>query len=143
MRKTVNRSGLSFMFGIAFCCALVIAFAGTTLAAEETFDCTKADQLEQEIVAEAELVDFTCFFKEWKNEECLHFMVKFKNISDTEQRFRVNIFLDNGKAVGGLLPRKTKSGLIQPGAVVEYAYPVRGMAQKPEGVFLRIQTMGS
>lgn len=141
MKKTENRFNRFLALGIGFCFALILGFAATSWAGTKPCACTDADQFEQEVVSEAEVLDFKCFFKQWKNENSLHFLVKIKNVSDTEQRFRVNIFLNNGKAVGGLLPRKTKKGLIQPGQTVEYAYPVRGMAEKPEGVFLRILTM--
>jgi hypothetical protein len=68
--------------------------------------------------------------------------VAVKNVCDKPQRFRVRIFLDNGKAVGGLLPRKTKKGLIKPGQTAKFVYPVKGMAEKPGSVDLFITTMG-
>jgi hypothetical protein len=54
----------------------------------------------------------------------------------------VNIFLDNGKAVGGLLPRKTKKGLVKPGQTVNFVYPVKDMYEKPKAITLIIKTMG-
>jgi hypothetical protein len=63
-------------------------------------------------------------------------------VSDTPQRYRVNIFLDNGKAVGGLLPRKTKKGLVKPGQTVSFVYPVKNMTRKPGSIDIRITTMG-
>ena len=116
---------------------------GSAFAADapETFPCVAEGGLEQEIAPEVSLEEFVCFLDTWKGAETLHFKVRLKNVSDRPQRFRVNIFLDNGKAVGGLIPRKTKGGLVEPGASAEFAYPVKGMTDKPCSVFLRIMTM--
>ena len=141
MKKSTRRFIVFWGVGALFCVALCFSWAGSGLAGESCFECVSADQLEKMIVPEAELLDFSCSFQEWKGSKCLHFYVKLKNVSDTQQRFRVNIFLENGKAVGGLLPRKTKNGLIQAGEAVEFTYPVRGMFEKPEGLLLRIATM--
>ncbi|MBU0990527.1 MAG: hypothetical protein KJ823_10090, partial [Proteobacteria bacterium] len=65
-----------------------------------------------------------------------------KNVSDKPQRFRVHIFLDNAKAVGGLIPEKTKKGLVDPGQVGTFVYPVTGMTDKPGSVTLKITRMG-
>jgi hypothetical protein len=71
----------------------------------------------------------------------LHFNVAVKNVSDTPQRFRVNIFLDNGKAVGGLIPRKTKDGLVPPGETATFVYPVKDMDRGPKAVTVMVKTM--
>jgi hypothetical protein len=63
------------------------------------------------------------------------------NISDQPQRYRVNIFLDNGKAVGGLIPRKTKKGLVKPGETASFVYPVKGMDRGPGSVTVLVKTM--
>jgi hypothetical protein len=78
--------------------------------------------------------------KPWAGAETLHVQVTVRNVSDTPQRFRVNLFLDNGKAVGGLIPRKTKSGLVEPGASASFVYPVQGMPGKPGSMLVRITT---
>ncbi len=64
-----------------------------------------------------------------------------KNISDQPQRYKVNIFLDNGKAVGGLIPRKTKDGLVAPGQTASFEYPVGGMDCSPKSIELMIKTI--
>jgi hypothetical protein len=104
------------------------------------FECVAEGDLEKMIVPEAELVEFSCMFKKWEGSDTLHFTVGVKNVSDQDQRFRVNIFLDNGKAVGGLIPRKTKKGLIKPGQVGSFVYPVSGMPDKPKSITLKIST---
>lgn len=113
------------------------AAAGTP----ETFACVADDKLEKDIAKAAELDEFTCFFKKWEGAEVLHFKVGVKNVSDQPQRFRVNIFLDNDKAVGGLIPRTTKKGLVKPGETASFVYPVKGMSEKANAVILRITTM--
>lgn len=105
-------------------------------------DCVAADKLDQEIVPEAELAGFTCSFKPYEGAECLHVTVGVKNVSTAPQRYRINVFFDNGKAVGGLLPQKTKNGLVEPGQTASFTYPVTGMTAKPGSIFLRIGTMG-
>ncbi len=110
--------------------------------APAVFPCVSPDKLEIVITPRAELVDFSCSFKKWEGAETLHFKVAVKNVSDQPQRYRVNIFLDNGKAVGGLIPRKTKKGLVKPGETASFLYPVKGMAHQPKSVMLRISTMG-
>jgi hypothetical protein len=67
--------------------------------------------------------------------------VAVKNASNKPQRFKVNIFLDNGKAVGGLIPRKTKKGLVQPGKIASFTYPVKGVTRQPKEVMLKIRTI--
>lgn len=109
--------------------------------APDTFPCATEGKLEKTVAPEAELEEFSCSFKKWEGTETLHFKVTIKNISQRPQRFKVNIFLDNGKAVGGLIPRKTKKGLIQPQKTGSFVYPVKGMARQPKGVVLKITTL--
>jgi hypothetical protein len=99
-------------------------------------------KLAKTIAPEAELVDFSCVFKKWAGSETLHFNVAVKNVSKEPQRFRVHIFLDNGKAVGGLLPRKTKKGLVKAGETTKFVYPVQGVDKKPKAITLIIKTVG-
>lgn len=110
-------------------------------SAPETFACVAGDQLEKDVAPEAALEDFSCYKKQWAGAETLHFKVAVKNVSDKPQRYRINIFLDNGKAVGGLLPRKVKKGLIQPGQTASFSYPVQGVSEPPGRVLLKISAM--
>jgi len=108
----------------------------------ETFPCVDDNgKVEKMIADEVELVEFSCSVKKWEGAETLHFNVAVKNISNAAQRYRVNIFLDNGKAVGGLIPRKTKKGLVEPGQNASFVYPVKGMDVKPKEIILKIETM--
>ncbi len=105
------------------------------------FPCVADKKLETDIAEEAMLEEFSCVFEEWSGSETLHFKVAIKNISDTPQRFKVNIFLDNGKAVGGLIPRKTKQGLVKPGETATFVYPVNDMGKMPKAITLMIRTV--
>lgn len=141
MNKNRHRFTRLGVVGVLLGLMVCFSWAGAGMAGESCSECVPADQFEKQIASEAELLDFSCSFQEWKGSKSLHLYVQLKNVSDTEQRFRVNIFLENGKAVGGLLPRKIKNGLIQAGDVVEFTYPVRGMTEKPKGLLLRVATM--
>jgi hypothetical protein len=79
--------------------------------------------------------------KKYEGSQTLHFKVTVRNVTDKPQRYRVHIFLDNGKAVGGLIPNNVKNGLVKPGSNASFVYPVTGMPGKPESVMLRITTM--
>jgi hypothetical protein len=127
---------------LATACLLLAGYAIATDKPGEVFPCVADGNLEKIVTSEAMLEDFSCVFKRWEGSETLHFNVAIKNISDTDQRFKVNIFLDNGKGVGGLIPRKVKSGLVKPGEIAKFTYPVSGMNKKPQSLTLVIKTMG-
>ena len=139
-----QRKGLLswFIVIMAAACLSLGAGVGTTANAAEEFACAQEGKINKEISPEAQLDGFTCFFKKWDGAKVLHFKVAVKNVSDKPQRFKVRIFLDNGKAVGGWLPRKTKKGLIKPGQTAKFVYPIKGMAAKPGSIDLYITTMG-
>ncbi len=106
-----------------------------------TFSCTKDAGLNKTIAPEAALEEFSCMIKKWEGSNTLHFNVSVKNVSNEDQRFKVNIFLENGKAVGGLLPRKTKKGLVKPGQIAKFTYPVKGVDAATGKIDLIIKTM--
>jgi hypothetical protein len=122
-------------------CLVVSGCAGPKPNPGEVFPCAADSKIEKAIAPEAELTEFSCVLKKWEGSDTLHFNVTVKNISDQPQRYRVNIFLDNGKAVGGLLPRKTKKGLVEPGTSASFVYPVKGMDRGPKSVTLMVKTM--
>lgn len=103
--------------------------------------CAGSGSLEKSISSEAVLTDFSCDYKMYEGAEVLHFHVALKNVSDKPQRFRVHIFLDNGKAVGGLIPNNTTGGLVEPGQTASFEYPVTGMIGLPGEIVLNISTM--
>jgi hypothetical protein len=122
-------------------CLICAGCAGPKPKPGEVFSCAADGKIEKSVAPEAELAEFSCVMKEWSGSDTLHFNVAVKNVSDTPQRFRVNIFLDNGKAVGGLIPRKTKDGLVPPGETATFVYPVKDMDRGPKAVTVMVKTM--
>ena len=122
-------------------CLVFVGCAGPKPKPGEVFPCAADSKIEKTIAPEAELADFSCVMKKWEGSETLHFNVAVKNISDQPQRYKVNIFMDNGKAVGGLIPRTTKNGLVEPGKTESFVYPVSGMDRAPKSIELMIKTM--
>jgi len=139
-QRTCRWAALLLAAAFLFACA---SARDSTVDAKKSgnFPCVAADRLEQEIAPEASLEGLSCSMKPWAGAETLHIQVAVKNVSDTPQRYRVNIFLDNGKAVGGLIPRKTKNGLVEPGAAASFVYPVQGMPRRPGSMLLKITTV--
>ena len=133
----------AFFLGIltALATLVVVGCAGSKPKPGEVFACAAASNIEKSIAPEAELVNFSCVMKTYEGSNTLHFNVALKNISDQPQRYKVNIFLDNGKAVGGLIPQKTKDGLVQPGQTASFEYPVVAMNDAPEFIELMIKTI--
>ena len=139
----MKRYNKGFIWLIVFFAATGLSLFGCAKGAKytvdnapEVFECVPAGKLEKSIYHEAELAEFSCSFKEWKGSQTLHFKVAVKNTGDTDQRYRVNIFMDNGKAVGGLIPRKTNKGLVKPGETASFVYPVKNQTESPKGVIL-------
>ena len=122
-------------------CLICVGCAGPKPKPGDVFPCAAASKIEKSVAPEAELADFSCVVKEWEGVDTLHFNVAVKNVSDQPQRFRVNIFLDNGKAVGGLIPQSTKKGLVEPGQTATFEYPVSGMNCGPRSIELMVKTM--
>jgi len=128
--------------GTAVCLGLWAFTGATANAAAKEFACAPEGKVNKEICSEAQLAGFSCFFKKFEGARSLHFKVSVKNTSDKPQRYRVRIFLDNGKAIGGLIPRKTKKGLIKPGQTATFVYPVGRMPDRPASIDLFITTVG-
>lgn len=140
----MNQCKIKFSWLLLILAAGMLAFTGCMTAKPkpgELFTCAKDSDVNKTIAPEAQLEDFSCVIEKWEGEETLHFNIAVKNISNEDQRFKVNIFLENGKAVGGLLPRKTTKGLIKPGETAEFTYPVKGVSGYPGKIDLFVKTM--
>jgi len=128
-------------------CALALAgCAGsssmtTPSTASSDLSCAEAGSIDAQVAPEAEVVGLDCYIKDYKGVPSLHFDVKVKNVSSGDQRYRVNLFLDNGKAVGGLLPPKGSPAVVKSGAEANFTYPVKGMAEKAGNVTLLVKTI--
>ena len=125
--------------------AVGIALAGcagkglTPKNAPPQFLCAVDNNVDMDIEGAVQLEDFTCSFKKYEGAEYLHFNVTLKNISKQPQRYRVNIFLDEDRAVGGLIPSSTSKGLVEPGTTASFTYPVKGADRQPREVLLKIR----
>ena len=140
----MNQCKIKFSCLLLILAAGMLAFTGCMTSKPkpgELFICAKDSDVNKMIASEAQLENFTCVIKRWDGEDTLHFNIAVKNISKEDQRFKVNIFLENGKAVGGLLPRKTKNGLIAPDQIAEFTYPVKGVNGYPGKIDLFVKTM--
>lgn len=143
--KTLRGISLGWSMAVAVLAIALIGCGGksaryTPADAPPVFPCAAEDRIDTSVAREAELRELTCSFKSYEGSETLHFNVMVRNVSRTPQRYRVNIFLDNGKAVGGLIPRKTGGGLVAPGEDAQFVYPVVDMPQTPESLMLVIGT---
>ena len=142
--RLMNQLKVNFSWILLVFAAGILALTGCMTAKPkpgDIFPCTKDSNINKVIASEAALENFSCVFKKYEGAETLHFNVAVKNISTEDQRFKINIFLANGKAVGGLLPVSTKKGLIKPGQTAEFTYPVTGMDCAPGKIDLFIKTM--
>jgi hypothetical protein len=138
------------VFFLSCCFFSLLALTGPAQAAEKPeakvaagatdFPCAEPGKVEMQIIPEAKLLEFNCHFGEFQKHDSLFFNVALQNVSDKPLRFRVNIFLDDGKAVGGLIPRTGKPPVLKPGEKATFEYPVQGMTEKPSGVTLIIKT---
>ena len=94
------------------------------------------------VVPQADINSFSCTVTEFKKEQAVLFEVGIKNISDKAQRFRVQIFLlDEGKAVGGLVPAKGKPPVLNPGQEKVVTYPVIKATQLPKKLEVIVKTI--
>ena len=123
----------------ALVCALALAGCGAIDKAMNEPGC--AYKVIKKTDSGVELTKFYCQFKKFDGVDSMWFKVTLKNTSQEEQRYKVNIFLDSGKAVGGLIPRKTKKGLVKPGKSMSFSYPAKGQSTIPDEVTVIVKTM--
>lgn len=99
-------------------------------------------EISWDVASEAEVSLFKCYIDKYKKKhESIHYTIVVKNISNEPQRYRVNIFIPEGRAVGGLLPRKGKPPVLKPGEEAKFTYPMKNFAQIPESMDVVIQTI--
>jgi archaellum component FlaF (FlaF/FlaG flagellin family) len=84
------------------------------------------DQMKDNIVydlpASASISKVSYFYEDYKGSPTLHFEVDIKNTTQVAHRYRLNILLPQGPAVGGMYPRKKKA--IEPGETLTRKFPV-------------------
>lgn len=94
------------------------------------------------VVPQVDITSFSCTVAEFKKKPAVIFKVGVKNISDKAQRFRVQIYLlEEGKAVGHLVPRKGKPPVLKPGQEKVVTCPVIKATQLPKKLEVVIKTI--
>jgi hypothetical protein len=94
------------------------------------------------VVPQADITSFSCTMAEFMKKPAVIFKVGVKNVSDKAQRFRVQIFLLNeGKAVGGLVPAKGKPPVVKAGEENVNTYPVMKTSQLPTKLEVVVKTI--
>jgi len=94
------------------------------------------------VVPQADITSFSCTVAEFKKKPAVIFKVGVKNISNKAQRFRVQIYLlEEGKAVGHLVPRKGKPPVLKPGQEKVVTCPVIKANQLPKKLEVVIKTI--
>jgi len=127
------------LFG-AFALLIATGCAGTKYVPKGKVACP-AD-ITWNVVPQADITSFSCTVAEFKKEPAVIFKVGVKNISDKAQRFRVQIYLlEEGKAVGHLVPRKGKPPVLKPGQEKVVTCPVIKATQLPKKLEVVIKTI--
>ena len=99
-------------------------------------------EISWEVAKEAEITSFKCYMDMYeKKYESIHYTIGVKNISDKPQRYRVNIFIPEGRAVGGLLPRTGKPPVVKPGEEATFTYPMKDFKQIPKQIDVIVRTI--
>jgi hypothetical protein len=94
------------------------------------------------VVPQADITSFSCTVAEFKKKPAVIFKVGVKNVSEKAQRFRVQIYLlEEGKAVGHLVPRKGKPPVLKPGQEKVVTCPVIKATQLPKKLEVVIKTI--
>ncbi len=95
-----------------------------------------------EVTKDAEITEFKCFVDEYRNKfESVQYTIGIRNVSDRPRRYRVNIFISEGRAVGGLLPETGKSPVVEPGETVRATYPMKDFKTIPEKIEVVVRTI--
>jgi hypothetical protein len=121
---------------IAFCLfgalvvmgALLVAGCATTRPPENLACDT---DIRWDVASEAQINQFACTLEG----DTLTFAAEVQNVSDTPQRFRLNIFLlDQDKAAGHLIPRKGDPPVVAPDQSESVEVPFFKTATMPKQV---------
>lgn len=97
--KIFNFKIFVFLFLVSF--FLVLCFAQSSFSTE-----SPRESITYNVPESADVVKVSFFIKEYKNKDRLHMKVGIKNVSKDNARYRVNIYLPDGVAGGGMYPRK-------------------------------------
>jgi len=96
--------------------SVVLAIGPAAKAAAESF------KVCYDVVDTAQITDVKYFIAKYEGKPRLHFEVTIKNVTSEPRRYRLNIFLPEGPAGGGLYPRNKKA--IDPGKTLSQKFPM-------------------
>jgi hypothetical protein len=120
----------------------LVGCAGMSSTSEEDkANCLAKTKIHQSLTEDTKLMELSCAYKKFEGADVVHLKVGLQNVSNEPKRFKVHLFLDDGKAVGGLIPRKIKKGLVKPGQTASFVYPVNGMTSNPKEITLNVMTI--
>jgi len=103
-----------------------------------------AAQIDWDVAAEAEIVEFGCDMGKSAGEDSLIFSVVLKNTSQSPSRFRLQIWLlDMDKAAGSLVPAKGKPPVVAPGATETVKIPFMKTTTMARKVQVRVVPMSA
>ena len=127
------------LFGVA---ALLTALGCTATHYVPKGEITCPADITWNVAPQAEVSSFSCTVGEFKKEPAVIFKVGVKNVSDKAQRFRVQIFLlDEGKAVGHLVPRTGKPPVLKPGQEEVVSLPAPKTTKLPKKLEVILKTI--
>jgi uncharacterized protein YcfL len=113
--RLCNLKSLVFLSVVAF--LFVVCTIQPTLSSEAS-----KQEITYDVPQSAEIASVSYFVQEYKGKKRLHMKVGIKNISDKNLRYRVNIYLPDGVAGGGMYPRKADA--IKAGEVHNRTFPM-------------------
>lgn len=131
-----------FLGGV-LCVVLLFALVSVCRAAGRAPENVNCDaDIHWEIDMDAKVTQFDCALGKHEGDPALIFTVGIENVSDTAQRFRVNIFLeDMAKGAGYLVPRtrKGKPPAIEPGKSEEVKIPFIKVEQQSKKILVLVK----
>lgn len=123
---------ISFRFRPLFMFAFVLLAGFMCSACVTTSSAPVKDQIPENIIYDvpdtAAITKVSYFYADYKGTDRLYFEVTVKNKTRDPRRYRLNILLPQGPAVGGMYPRKKKA--IEPGETLTRKFPVYIDAKK-------------
>ena len=120
-RRTFNALFSGIIVALAACVGFVL-ISGCATGPEKA----EGPIATLDVCSSAEITNLTYSVKESKfsGGPKFHMKVGIKNVSDTEHRYRVSIFLPDGAAAGGFYPRKGKPPVLKPGEEKVREFPM-------------------
>ncbi len=117
-----NRIKTVLMLSLVLALGCFFSACAMTGSAQKADDAGIAANIVYVLPASAKITKVAYFYEAYKGAPTLHIEVGIQNVTDHPQRYRVNILLPEGPAVGGMYPRKKKA--IEAGETLETKFPV-------------------